>query len=107
MPQLIREIWRNNLDRADFFKSEEERLSNVMCVVAMGRESSPGEFRLGKSGETTLRISKPGGKKFWDDPIYVSIVESLKPDYASLIPTIFFSEDRPDPPRAPPRGLRP
>jgi choline dehydrogenase-like flavoprotein len=49
-----------------------------MCVVAMGRESSLGEFRLGKSGETTLRISKPGGKKFWDDPVYVAIVNSLK-----------------------------
>lgn len=50
----------------------------MMCVVAMGRESSLGEFRLGKSGETTLRISKPGGKKFWDDPVYVAIVDSLK-----------------------------
>jgi choline dehydrogenase-like flavoprotein len=78
VPQLIKEIWRNNRERADFFKSEEERISNVMCVVAMGRESSLGEFRLGKSGETTLRISKPGGKKFWDDPVYVAIVNSLK-----------------------------
>jgi len=78
IPQLIKEIWRNNRERADFFKSEEERISNVMCVVAMGRESSLGEFRLGKSGETTLRISKPGGKKFWDDPAYVAIANSLK-----------------------------
>ncbi len=78
IPAFIKEIWRNNRERADFFKSEEERISNVMCVVAMGRESSLGEFRLGKSGETTLRISKPGGKKFWDDPVYVAIVDSLK-----------------------------
>ena len=78
IPALIKEVWRNNRERADFFKSEEERISNVMCVVAMGRESSLGEFRLGKSGETTLRISKPGGKKFWDDPVYVAIVDSLK-----------------------------
>ena len=78
IPQLIKEIWRNNRERADFFKSEEERISNVMCVVAMGRESSLGEFRLGKSGETTLRISKPGGKTFWDDPAYVAIANSLK-----------------------------
>lgn len=78
IPQFIKEIWRNNRERADFFKSEEERISNVMCVVAMGRESSLGEFRLGKSGETTLRISKPGNKKFWDDPVYVAILESLK-----------------------------
>lgn len=78
IPAMIKEIWRNNLERADFFKSEEERISNVMCVVAMGRESSLGEFRLGKSGETTLRISKPGGKTFWDDPVYDAIVNSLK-----------------------------
>src|SRR6266536_3082270 len=78
IPQLIKEVWRDNRERADFFKSEEERISNVMCVVAMGRESSLGEFRLGKAGETPLRISKPGGKKFWDDPVYVAVVESLK-----------------------------
>lgn len=78
IPQLFKEIWRNNRERADFFMSEEERISNVMCVVAMGRESSLGEFRLGKSGETPLRISKPSGKKFWDDPVYVAIIESLK-----------------------------
>ena len=78
IPALIKEIWRNNLERADFFKSEEERISNVMCVVAMGRESSLGELRLGRSGETTLRISKPGNQKFWEDPVYVAIVDSLK-----------------------------
>ncbi len=77
IPQLIKEIWRNNLMRADFFKSEEERIQNVMCVVAMGRESSTAEFRLGKSGETPLRITKPGGKAFWDDPVYDAIRTSL------------------------------
>jgi len=86
IPQLIKEIWRDNLERADFFKSEEERISNVMCIVAMGRESSVGEFRLGKGGETSLRISKPGGKKFWDDPVYVAIVDSLKQLAAKLRP---------------------
>lgn len=78
IPALIKEIWRNNRERADFFKSEEERISNVMCVVAMGRESALGEFRLGKRGETPLRISKPGGKKFWEDPVYDAIIASLK-----------------------------
>jgi choline dehydrogenase-like flavoprotein len=77
VPQLIKEIWRNNLVRADFFKSEEERIQNVMCVVAMGRESSNAEFRLGRSGETPLRIMKPGGKAFWDDPVYDAIRSSL------------------------------
>ena len=78
VPQLIKEIWRNNLVRADFFKSEEERIQNVMCVVAMGRESSLGELRLGKRGETPLRISKPDGKAFWDDPVYDAIRNSLR-----------------------------
>lgn len=77
VPQLIKEIWRNNLVRADFFKSEEERVQNVMCVVAMGRESSQGVFRLGGKGETPLRITKPNGKAFWDDPVYDSIRASL------------------------------
>lgn len=77
VPQLIKEIWRNNLARADFFKSEEERIQNVMCVVAMGRESSLGELRLGKRGETPLRIRKPNGKAFWEDPVYVAIRNSL------------------------------
>ena len=77
VPQLIKEIWRNNLVRADFFKSEEERVQNVMCVVAMGRESSTAEFRLGKRGETPLRISKPDGKAFWDDPVYDAIRSTL------------------------------
>ena len=78
IPQLIREIWRNNRERADFYKSEEERISNVMCVVAMGRDSSLGEFRLGKRGETPLRISLPGGGNFWDDDIYKHIKASFK-----------------------------
>jgi choline dehydrogenase-like flavoprotein len=86
IPAFIKEIWRNNRERADFFKSEEERISNVMCVIAMGRESSLGKFRLGKRGETSLRISKPGGKKFWDDPVYVAIVDSLKKLAAKLRP---------------------
>lgn len=86
VPQLIKEIWRNNRERAEFFQSEEERISNVMCVVAMGREASTGEFRLGKHGDTPLRISMPGGKKFLDDPIYVAIADSLKRLAAKLRP---------------------
>src|SRR5262249_6928895 len=78
IPKSIREIWRNNRERADFFKSEEERVSNMMCVVGMGRESSNGKFHLGKRGETPLRISKPGSAKFWEDPIYDAITESLR-----------------------------
>ena len=76
--KLPGEVLRNNLIRADVFKSEEERISNFMCVVAMGRDSSDAQFRLGKKGETPLRISKPGDKKFWEDPIYTAISDSLK-----------------------------
>jgi choline dehydrogenase-like flavoprotein len=76
--KLLGEAFRNNLERAEVFQSEEERISNFMCVVTMGRESSEGQFRLGKKGDTPLRISKPGDKRFWDDPIYKAIEESLK-----------------------------
>ena len=86
IPQIIREIWRNNRERADFFKTEEERVSNMMCVFAVGRDSSQGVLRLGKKGETPLRISKPGGQKFWDDPIYEAIVDSLNRLAAKLRP---------------------
>lgn len=76
--KLLGEAFRNNLQRAEVFESEEERISNFMCVVTMGRESSEGQFRLGKRGDTPLRISKPGGKRFWDDPVYKAIEDSLK-----------------------------
>jgi len=76
--KLLREAFRNSIERADVFKSEEERISNFMCVVSMGRESSEGQFRLGKKGETPLRISKPGEKRFWDDPVYPAIEKSLE-----------------------------
>jgi choline dehydrogenase-like flavoprotein len=75
--KLLREVFRNNQERAEVFKSEEERISNFMCVVGMGRDSSDGKFRLGKRGDTPLRISKPGDKKFWDDPAYRAIEQSL------------------------------
>jgi choline dehydrogenase-like flavoprotein len=78
VPQLIREIWRNNRERADFFKSEEERVSNMFAVICMGRDSAEGVFRLGKRGETALRVSRPGNRKFRDDLIYGAIVKSLE-----------------------------
>ena len=86
VPELIREIWRNNRERAEFFKSEEERVSNMFAVICMGRDSADGVFRLGKSGETPLRVSKPGGTKFWEDPISGAIVKSLERLAAKLRP---------------------
>lgn len=74
---MLREAFHNNVQRGEVFKSEEERISNFMCVVAMGRDSSDAQFRLGKKGDTPLRISKPGGEKFWNDPIYKEIKKSL------------------------------
>ena len=44
----------------------------------MGRDSTDGVLRLGKSGETPLRVSKLGGKNFWEDPVIDAIIESLK-----------------------------
>jgi choline dehydrogenase-like flavoprotein len=43
----------------------------------MGREESVGQFRLGTSGESPLRLSRTDGRKFYEDPIYGSIRQSL------------------------------
>ena len=79
--QSIHALLTNYRERADFFQSEEEIVANTMCVVGMGREASVGQFRLGKSGETSLRLSRTEpekyGEHFWDDPIYVEIKKSL------------------------------
>ena len=77
--QYVREFLSNNLRQGAIFRSEEELTSNMMCVIGMGREEADAQFRLGrKKGETTLRVTKPGGKKFWDDPIYQTIERSLE-----------------------------
>ncbi len=75
--QSIHAFFSNYRDRGDIFRSEEEIAANMMCVVGMGREQSVGQFRLGKSGETALRLSRADGKKFYEDPIYGSIRQSL------------------------------
>ncbi len=76
--QYVREFFSNNRKQGQIFRSEEELTSNMMCVVGMGREEADAQFTLGKGGnETTLRISKPGNAKFWDDPIYKAIENSL------------------------------
>lgn len=75
--QSLHALFTNYRDRGDIFRSEEEITANMMCVVGMGREASVGQFRLGKSGETSLRLSRADGKKFYDDPIYDAIRQSL------------------------------
>lgn len=75
--QSIHAFFTNYRERGDIFRSEEEITANMMCVVGMGREASVGQFRLGKSGESSLRLSRTDGKKFFDDPIYDAIRQSL------------------------------
>ena len=75
--QSTRAFFTNYRERGDIFRSEEEITANLMCVVGMGREASVGQFRLGKSGESSLRLSRTDNKKFFDDPIYDSIRQSL------------------------------
>ncbi len=85
--QYFREFFSNNQKQGKIFTSEEELTSKMMCVVGMGREASDAQFTLGtKSNETTLRVSKPNGAKFWDDPIYQSIEKSLERLAAKLRP---------------------
>jgi choline dehydrogenase-like flavoprotein len=85
--QYVKEFFTNSRKRGDTFRSEEEIVSNMMCVIGMGREEANAQFRLGQSGnETTLRVSKPENAKFWDDPIYKSIENSLERLAAKLRP---------------------
>lgn len=77
--QYWRQFFSNNREHGKIFTSEEELTSNMMCVVGMGREASDAQFTLGrKKNETPMRVSKPNGAKFWDDPIYKSIEKSLE-----------------------------
>ena len=85
--QYVRELFSNNRRQGQIFKSEEEITSNMMCIIGMGREEADAQFRLGRDDdETTLRISKPNGAKFWDDPIYKTIENSLERVAAKLRP---------------------
>ena len=66
-------LLRNYLRREARFQSEDEFTANMMCVAAMGRESSIGQFRLGGFGETPLRVARKDGSSFDKDPIYQEI----------------------------------
>lgn len=85
--QYVREFFSNYRRRGEIFRSEEEIVSNMMCVVGMGQEAADARFTLGRGGnETPLRVQKPGGAKFWDDPIYRAIENSLERLAAKLRP---------------------
>lgn len=79
-----RRLWRyvgsifRNYDRRQWeFESEEEWVMNMMCIAAMGREASVGEFRLGQGRDTPLRLSRSDDLPFYKDPIYAEIEASL------------------------------
>ncbi|HWC26542.1 MAG TPA: hypothetical protein VG474_08165, partial [Solirubrobacteraceae bacterium] len=77
VPAALRALLRNASTRQDEFASEDEQLSNMMCVATMGREASIGELRLGAGRDTTLRAARADGKAFKDDPVYAATDASL------------------------------
>jgi choline dehydrogenase-like flavoprotein len=82
MNRLVRffeAFFKNAEERQDFFKSQEEITGKMMCVVAQGRESAVGQFRLGECArETGLRVKRSDGKAFHEDPVYKDIEASLQ-----------------------------
>ncbi|HEX6749518.1 MAG TPA: GMC oxidoreductase [Longimicrobium sp.] len=75
--RMWRGIWTDHTRRSEFFESEDERLSRMMCVAGIGRDEARGEFRLGGRGQSTLRVRRDDGKPFHEDPIYRSMKASL------------------------------
>jgi choline dehydrogenase-like flavoprotein len=73
----IRAPFVNARERQEMFKTEDEILANMMCVVGMGREAALGQFRLGGFGQTSLRVKRTDNKEFYEDPIYKDIEKSL------------------------------
>ncbi|HEY6925531.1 MAG TPA: GMC family oxidoreductase [Steroidobacteraceae bacterium] len=71
-------LLKHSNHRPDILRSEDEVTARMMCVAAMGREASVGQFRLGRSDrETELRVARSDGKQFYDDPIYAEIRATL------------------------------
>lgn len=69
-----------SLDRPE---AEDELSIRMMCVVAQGRDAADGRFRL---EEDRLRVSRPNGQRFVDDPIYRTIEGTLEQLAAQLRP---------------------
>jgi len=77
--QFIKAPFVNYRKRQDVFKSQDEHSSNIMCIVGMGREAAVGQFRLGRFGQTSLRVKRTDNiKRFHEDPIYKDIKRSLE-----------------------------
>ncbi len=78
-PAYIRAFFRNYRTRQDQFLSEDEWTLDMMCAVGMGRDKSVGRFRLGTGRrDTTLRLERTDGLKFYEDPIYPEIESTLE-----------------------------
>jgi choline dehydrogenase-like flavoprotein len=78
IPAFVKALLRNQRTRQEQFASEDEWTTNMMCIAAMGREQSVGQFRLGSARrDTTLRLARTDGKAFHEDPIYKQIKDSL------------------------------
>jgi cholesterol oxidase len=76
--RFIAAFFKNFAVRQDIFKTDDEILANMLCVVAQGREAGVGQFRLGTNGrDTPLRLQRTDGKQFWQDPIYREIDATL------------------------------
>ena len=75
----IRAFIPNTTQYQEYFRSEDQALSNMMIVATMGRDEACGQFRLGDpaSSETPLRVRRTDGKEFFEDPIYREISETL------------------------------
>jgi choline dehydrogenase-like flavoprotein len=75
---FCRVFFINFRERQDIFESEDELTNKMMCVVAMGREASVGQFSLGSGPrETPLRVKRADRILFHKDPIYEEIRKSL------------------------------
>jgi cholesterol oxidase len=77
IPAFIKALFTNADRRQEEFVSEDEMTMNMMCVAAMGRAAADARFRLGGFGETPLRVARPDGRTFLDDPIYTEINATL------------------------------
>jgi cholesterol oxidase len=85
IPAYLRALFTNYRTRQEQFTSEDERTLSMMCVVAMGRDKAVGRFRLGSGPrDTTLRLDRTDGLRFFDDPIYPEIEKTLKRFAAEL-----------------------
>jgi choline dehydrogenase-like flavoprotein len=59
---------------ADRGEAEDELTARIMCIVAQGKDDANGRFRLEND---RLRLERPDGKRYHEDPIYATIKATL------------------------------